>query len=158
MANQMRFNDECNKVAEAGRKAYGQEEFDNRIKDLMRLVTPGDEMSGNAYMTMISAAMKSGKPEEVIHQLGGDLKTAQRIMSLDPMSMAVELTKIATGAVNTDISHAPRPIKPVTTKTSSLTDIDPSDPTRADNLSAAEWHKRRNAQIEGKTNRGARFR
>ena len=149
IAANARFNDDCNQTVDAGRKQF--QDFDDKMRELGRVVTPGDPESVGAYVTLINAALKTGEAARVIHQLGSDLSTAQRLMQLDPMSMAVEVTKIAAGASKgNEISAAPKPITPVGGRGNNIHEISADDPNAADKLSTKEWMVRRIADVAKK--------
>lgn len=141
LAAQAAFNAEANGVVEKGRGEFT--DFDERVTELRKLQDPTSQV---AYENMIRAAIETGEGPKLIHALGGDLNEASRIMGLSPTKMAVELTKIAVG-VPGKLSAVPKPITPVGGRTAPHTTIDPTDPTRADNLSTAEWMARRQAQL-----------
>ena len=72
----------------------------------------GDAISGlNAVGVMspalVEAASATGAPVDVLHALGSDLAEAQRIASLHPVQMGVELAKLATKSA---AKPAPKPI------------------------------------------------
>lgn len=143
------FNKACADAATAGRETFGAEEFDARLKQFQQVVDPTDQNQVIAYNTFLAAAIETGAAPKLIHALGGDLEEAERILSLPPVRMAVELTKLANKDV-TEVSGAPKPIRPVASGSGvAHTSISPDDASRSDQLSTAEWMKRRNAQVEG---------
>jgi hypothetical protein len=101
------------------------------------------------YNTMIQAALDVGTPEEaskVLHAIAGDLNYASKVLEMTPTKMASELTKLATGQVKVP-SEAPKPIVPLGRRGESHEQVDPTDKDRADNLSTAEWMRRREVQV-----------
>ena len=145
------FNKACGEAAAAGKAQFP--DFDQRLGELIRLVDPADPASASAYNEFLVAALETGKAPEIIHALGGDLNEAARILSLPPIKRAVELTRLAekepAGAPD-----LPKPIKAIGgNKGATHTSIDPTDPTRADNLSTAAWMERRNAQLRERSAR-----
>lgn len=140
------FNRMCKETATAGRQAFP--DFDTRITALREAFAGGQEDMRQqiVYNQFVAAALETGQAPQLLHQLGGDLDEAARIMSLPPIKMAVELTKLAGRAPDTSTTRAPKPIVPVGSKGSAHTQIAPDDPDRADNLPTAEWMKRRNEQ------------
>jgi hypothetical protein len=139
------FNRMCNEAAGAGRLAFP--DFDTKLNEMKRLAEGGDANTVSAYNTMIAAALETGDAPKVIHYLGGNLNEASRIMSMPPMKMAVELTKIATGAART-FSQLPKPITPIGSRGGQHEEIDPADAERSDRLATATWMERREAQVK----------
>jgi len=158
-AVQQNFQDRCNDAATQGRELYP--DFNDRVSSLLRLVNRGDPVSEGAYANLISAALETGRAPELVHRLGSDLNEADRFLSMSPTKMAVELTKLAAGLPERRSANrqspvdeqdgqqtgAPPPIRPVGGRGVSHQAIDPSDPDRSDNLSTAEFMRRREMQI-----------
>lgn len=145
MAAQQEFTRRCNETAEAGRRAYGN--FDQRVQRLTGLVDANDTQQVQQYNSFLTACMETGQASRLIYELGGDLNEASRIMALNPVKMAVELTKLSTRA-GTEASNAPRPLQPVASASqSNRTVIAPDDPEGADTISTEEWMRRREEQI-----------
>lgn len=141
------FNQACNDVAQKGKLAFP--DFDARVGQLKQLVSDWkDPAQFVPYNQFVAAAIETGDGEKILHALGGDLDEAARIMSLPPIKMAVELTRLASGEGKVEISKAPKPITPIAQRGTQHSQIDPTDVERADKLSTAEWMKRRNEQIE----------
>jgi hypothetical protein len=152
LASQQEFNRRCNEVAEAGRRVYNN--FDQRVQRLTGLVDGNDPGQVSQYNAFLSAAMETGQATRLIYDLGGDLNEASRIMALDPVKMAVELTRLSARATTTDQTGAPRPITPLTTGAQGQrAAIQPDDPDSADNLSTEEWMRRREEQIASRRQR-----
>lgn len=150
------FNKACNDAAAAGRKDFGEAEFNSRVGSLTKLVDKDDLSSIGAYNQFLAAALETGEASKLIFELGGDLNLAEKIMSLPPLKMAVELTKLASRkAEGEEISSAPKPIRPVN-GSAPHSAISASDTERADKLSTAEWMKRREAEVAGRSGNGAR--
>lgn len=149
------FNRQCEEARKAGDKAFP--DFGTKVKALVdSQVDRTDAASVQSYNSFLSAALETGEAPALIHQLGGNLEEAARILALSPVKMAVELTKLAakvsqaseeTKTSDNALSGAPRPITPVGGRAAAHTQIDPTDPARADALSTAEWMRRRNAQV-----------
>jgi len=101
------FNDACNRVFEAGQKEEGQA-FSGKVGALRETFSmdPG-------YRTLIEATTQLPDGHKLLSHLGGDLQEASRIMSLPPVAMAFELSRIATEIKSPAISSAPPPIKPI---------------------------------------------
>ena len=150
LAANQEFNRRCNEAAEAGRRAFG--DFDSRVSKLVGLVDNNDPQSVGVYNAFLNAGLETGEDSRIIHTLGGDLNEASRILSLNPVRMAVELTRLAAKPVQ-ELSQTPRPINPAATNAQAArTSTSPDDPG-SDQLSTEEWMRRRNEQI---TARGVR--
>lgn len=155
------FNNNCNAALAAGRAAFPTE-FDQRLGGLLQLVDQTDRASLAAYQGFLAAAIKAGSPEKIIHELGGDLNEAMRVMSLGPIDMAIELAKrsvrlSAPAAPAAETKVPAPPSQSVGGKGSANESIDPSDPARAGSLPSAEWHKRRQAQLAARAAAGRRY-
>ncbi len=140
------FNRACEGAAAAGREQYGQTEFATRVNELRKLADPNDPVSMATYNGFLAAALETGEAPKLIYALGSDLNEANRILSLPPLKMAVELTKLA-AKPEQQISKAAKPIQPLNGRGVTHEAIDPADTSRADNLSTKAWMERRNAQI-----------
>jgi hypothetical protein len=144
------FNRRCNEIAEIGRRTYA--DFDAQVEKLVGLVDPNDPQGVQAYNGFLNAAIETGEASKIIHALGGDLDEASRILSLNPVRMAVELTRMAAKPV-TELSRAPRPINPASTSAQNMrTSMSPDDPG-SDQMSTAEWMRRREEQLQGRNTR-----
>ena len=143
------FNERCNAAAKAGQEEFGTSEFNSRIAELTKLIDKTDPKSGAAYNQLLEAALETGNAPEILFNLGADLDKAEQLMSMSPVKMAVELTKMAAKPPK-EISDAPKPITPVSRRSNSATQIDPDDKEKADSLSTAAWMARREAQIKDK--------
>lgn len=140
------FNDACNAVATQGREAYGEAEFNGRVAELVKLRDVNDPTSVANYNSFLAAAIETGQAPKLIDMLGRDLNEAARVLALPPVRMGIELARLAERDPE-EISKAPKPIKPVGARSAAHTEIDPTDPSRAGQLSTAEWMRRREAQI-----------
>jgi len=148
-ANQ-EFNRRCNEVAEVGRRAYP--DFDLQVSRLVGLVDQNDPQGVQGYNAFLNAALETGEASKIIHALGGDLNEASRILSLNPVRMAVELTRLAARPM-TELSGAPRPMNPAATAAQAQrTSISPDDPG-SDQISTAEWMRQREAQLAARNTR-----
>jgi hypothetical protein len=146
LAATAKFNSDCDAAAQIGRKEFP--DFEARIGELRRLVTPGDPTSSAAQVALVQAALQTGEAHRVLHRLGGDLNEAARIMALPPMAMAVEIAKVALRDPVIVDPPLPKPITPVGARGAPHTEISPDDPERGEKLSIADWMARRNAQVE----------
>jgi hypothetical protein len=146
-AAQMAFNEACNTVATQGREAF--QDFDSSVKNLKGLVDTTSASETAAYNSFLFAAIETGEAPKLLYELGKDPDEAMRIMSLPSVKMGIELAKRALGAgASQNVSNALKPITPVgRTGRTATVEIAPSDPTRADNLSTAEWMARREKEV-----------
>src|SRR5215467_9688737 len=146
------FTRRCNEVAEAGRKVYNN--FDQRVQRLVGLVDGNDQQQVQAYNNFLSAAMETGQATRLIYDLGGDLNEASRIMAMEPVKMAVELTRLSARVTTTDQTGAPRPLTPISSGVQGQrASIQPDDPDSADNLSTEDWMARREEQVASRRQR-----
>jgi hypothetical protein len=116
------------------------------VDELRKLADPNDPISMATYNGFLAAALETGEAPKLIYALGSDLNEANRILSLPPLKMAVELTKLA-AKPEQQISKASKPITPLNGRGVAHEAVDPTDPTRADALSTKAWMERRNAQL-----------
>lgn len=147
-----RFNQQCLEVVNQGKSQF--QDFDSRVEQLKRVVDPGDQVSAAAYSNLIAAAIETGEGAKIIHQLGGDLNEASRLMALSPVKLGIELARMAAKEPEQTTS-APRPIRNLGSA-AQHTSISPSDPSRQKNLSTAEWMKRREAEVAERRQAGRR--
>lgn len=131
LAAEQAFNQECNRIYEAGVKAFS--DFDDAIQNF--------RMLGGLTPPMIEAAAATDMPEKVLYELGSNPDEAERIIKMTPTRMGVELAKLAQklSAPKPAVSKAPPPIKPV--DGAGKGEKDP------DKMSDAEWMEWRNKQI-----------
>jgi hypothetical protein len=147
LAANQEFNRRCNEVADAGRRVY--QDFDLRVSKLVGLVDSNDPQGLMGYNAFLSAALETGEASKIIHALGGDLNEASRILSLSPLRMAVELTRMAARPVS-ELSQTPRPLNPAATAAQAgRMSTSPDDPG-SDAISTEEWMRRREEQIRNR--------
>lgn len=146
LANIQDFNRRCDEAALAGRSAFGESEFNGRIANLQKLVDNTDPSSVKAYNDLLMAALETGEAPRVLFDLGADLNEAQKVLSMTPTKMAVEMTRKAAMPPGT-VSNAPKPITPIPSRGAANERISPDDPDRSDHLSTAEWMRRREEQL-----------
>jgi len=150
LAATQEFNRRCNEVAESGRRQYA--DFDAQIGKLVGLVDASDPAATQNYNGFLNAALETGEAPKILHALGSDLNEASRVLSLNPIRMAVELTRLAARPV-AELSGAPRPINPAATSAQAQrTSTSPDDPG-SDNMSTEEWMRRREEQLAGRNTR-----
>lgn len=158
------WNKRCNEAVEKGQKEFP--DFDTQLANLQTLLDKTDEGSQKQFTSLIASALETGEAPTLIHKLGGDLNLAYKLMRMNPTQQAVEMTKLsfetkaalkaALGA-DSDADDAPdpnaltrvlpKPVIPIGNRAGQHTAISPSDPSRAKNLSSAEWHARRTAEV-----------
>jgi hypothetical protein len=149
LAANQEFNRRCNDVAEAGRRVYP--DFDLQVSRLVGLVDNNDPHGVATYNAFLNAALETGEASKIIHALGGDLNEASRILSLSPLKMAVELTRMASRPIH-ELSQAPRPLNPAATAAQAArTSTSPDDPG-SDHMSTQEWMRRREEQVAAARN------
>ena len=145
-AAQRVFDEKCIAAVELGRASY--KDFDDRVKELQStIIDPSDSTTSQKYVNFIDALLETGEAHKLIYELGSDPEEVERIVKLSPVKQGIELAKLAS-KVPEPVSNAPRPITPIGSRSASHVKIDPNDPSRADNLSTAEWMARRAAQVE----------
>lgn len=117
MARQSAFNNACNAVADAGAKEF-KDTWATALSNLSMVGATGEGSNPDFLETAIE--LKS--PEKVLHYLGTNLDQAQRIVSLPPKKMALEMARLeatlnapvaALQPIVPPVSNAPQPIIPV---------------------------------------------
>jgi hypothetical protein len=145
LAAEADFNKSCNEVFAKGKAEF--KDFDKKVGAFGQLTSGHtDPVAFGNYMNLVSASLELGDDSaKVLYALGSDMDEAARVMSLPPIKMGVELTRIAS-RLNTGkpISSAPAPIRPVRGAAKAEPRLD--DP----NLSTAEWVALRNKQLAEK--------
>ena len=126
---EQRFAEQCNKVYSDGKAAFP--DFDQAVANLQMLGVNRD---------FLELATSSDAGAKLLHHLGTDLDETARLLTLPPVQMARELTrleiKLAQPAPPPPVSKAPAPITPL--GSSALNDV--GDPSR---MSDAEWYAQR---------------
>ena len=145
LARQADFNARANAAAAEGRKAFP--DFDARVKELSKIVDWNNPVERQNYNDFVEAALETGEASKIIYELGGDLNEAMRVLALPPTKRTIELAQRAIGQ-DPGPSSLPKPMTPVSGKNAGPSEIDPTDAVRADKLSSAEWHRRRQQQID----------
>ena len=149
-ANQ-RFADAC-MTADAQGVAAFPETWRQRVESLKRIAGSDAEAQRN-YNDLINTAIETGSGPALIHELGGNLDEAMRLLTLPPVKRGMELQKKAAAVIAPEASagratSAPRPITPVGSRGPSHTQIAPDDPEAADRLDIDTWMARRTTQIK----------
>ena len=129
MVADQRFNEQCNRIYTDGKAAFP--DFDQAVANLQML---------GANRDFLELATSSDAGAKMLHHLGTDLDETARLMSLPPVQMARELTrlefKLSQPAAPKPVSKAPAPITPLGSSASN----DVGDPAR---MSDAEWFAQR---------------
>jgi len=128
MVAEQRFAEQCNKVYSEGKAAIPG--FDQSVANLQMLGVNRD------FLDLVTSSDAGAK---LLHHLGTDLDETARILTLPPVQMARELTrleiKLGQPAPPPPVSKAPAPITPLGSSASN--DV---DPTR---MSDSEWFAHR---------------
>ena len=132
------FNEACNSTYTKGKEAFA--DFDTAVKSHQML---GEMGSRKDYLEAINS-LPNGP--QVYHHLAKNLDNAASVLSLSPVKMALELTKISEKLSKpAPVSKAPAPIKPIGGGGSHE-----SDPSK---MSTAEWIKWRDKQVAEESKR-----
>lgn len=141
-----RFNEKCNAIADAGTKAYG-DAFEDSLANLRAL---SDD--GQIPMTLLNAAMASDDPSKVLHELGADLKEAQRVLSLSPVEQIAVAVK--RGIKQAAVAPAPKPRPKVPAPIDPISgDGGGGDEGLGDNVDSETWLRNREKQLKEKQER-----
>lgn len=127
------FNQACDKTFEVGSTEFP--DFQHAVNTLKAMGT----MQPETVQVVLDAA--GDNAHKVLYQLGKNPEEAERIFSLSPVKMAVELSKLgasAPGKQPPPLSKAPDPIKPI----SGNAVVTPDD----GKLSDDEWWRRYNSR------------
>ena len=103
---QAKFDEDCNRVAAAGKEAYP--DFDAALNNL--------QLAGVMSPENVQALIATGDGHRLIYELGNDPAEAARIFSMPPRLAAIEIGKRSatkTPAKAAPVSKAPAPIKPL---------------------------------------------
>lgn len=139
------WDDQCNAVARKGKEQFT--DFDSRLWEIKRVVDANDPKEVAQYNTMLAAAIETGRAPELLHELGGDLSEARRLMALPPMKLAVELAQRAAKIEAVpEPSKLDKPIKPVGSGGVHYEGIAPDDAQRGTKLPIAIWMEQREKQ------------
>lgn len=146
------FTKQCDNEAKAGMELYGANEFKERLGNLLQLIDQDNVEEATNYYRFLNAALETGKAKDIIFQLGDDLEEAEKIFSMNDVKMGVKLARMADSIeapAPETVSGAAKPITTVGGRSGDRNPIDPAD-ARGDQLSTAEWMKRRNAQVDAR--------
>ncbi len=140
------FDRKCEAVVSQGRAEFP--DFNDKVKTLLQLKEGSEERYGN----FIAAMLETDKAASLIHSLADDLNEAEKIMNMSPVKQGIALARLA-DKVPAPVSELPKPITPIGQKAPSHQAIEPTDTERADNLSTAEWMRRREEQVRARGRR-----
>jgi hypothetical protein len=107
LIQQEKFDDACNKVFDAGKGEFGNE-WDSSLRTF--------QMLGGASPEFLEAVTAMDAGHKVLHHLGQNPEVAERLLSLPPLRMALELARLESTvgqAKPKPVSNAPAPINPI---------------------------------------------
>ncbi|RQZ17241.1 hypothetical protein DIE15_12265 [Burkholderia sp. Bp9031] len=103
---QEKFDTACNRVFDAGKTEFP--DWDTSLRTF--------QMLGGASQDFLEAVTSMDSGHKVLHHLGQNPEEAERLLSLPPLRMALELARLETTvgqAKPAPVSKAPAPISPV---------------------------------------------
>lgn len=106
LIQQEKFDADCNKVFDAGKTEFP--DWDSSLRTF--------QMLGGAPAEFLEAVTAMDGGHKVLHHLGQNPEEAERLLSLPPLRMALELARLETKvgqATPKPVSNAPAPITPV---------------------------------------------
>ena len=119
-----RFNEQCNNIAEKGKRDFPT--FDGALANLRAVGALGD----NANPAFLHAVAELPEAHKLLHHLGNNPDEAARINALPPLKMAIELAKIETeisAPKVKPVSKAPAPIIPINASGGNTSDLSSPD-------------------------------
>lgn len=133
LIQQEKFDEACNSVFDAGKKEFSAE-WDSSLRTF--------QMLGGAPAEFLEAITSMDHGHKVLHALGQEPETAERVLSLPPLRMALELARLeakvgASAPTPKPVSKAPAPITPVGGKSAP---VEPSE--FASTAEYIAWKKR----------------
>jgi hypothetical protein len=124
------WNAKCNDVEDKGSKAFGTKWAEAKAN----LAILDDE--GRIPMDLLSTALETDNPAQVLFELGADLDKATELMAMTPLKRAIAMDRLAQKKPpERQRSQAPAPIDPITGRGGGN-----DSPTDRD--SDAEWHRK----------------
>lgn len=106
LIQQEKFDDACNKVFDAGKTEFP--DWDSSLRTF--------QMLGGASPEFLEAVTAMDAGHKVLHHLGQHPEVAERLLSLPPLRMALELARLESTvgqAKPKPVSNAPAPINPI---------------------------------------------
>lgn len=141
-ANQ-RFADKTTEIYNSGKTKF-KDDFDTSLRGLQN-VGFGQNL---ASRSLVEAAIETGSPDEVLHELGKDLTTAGQVLQLNPTQMGVRLAAIAQ-----KLKEKPKVSnlsEPVPTRVGGTGATTAGSLYETDKLSIDEWMAKRNKEARKK--------
>ena len=136
-AEQLRFNEKCNELAQKG---------DAKYPDFTKVIADVNTKLGTLNRDFLEATFETDDPIEVLYALGKDLNKANEILSLPPIKQAVAIAryadKLLAPKAKPTVSKAPAPIEPVVGR-GGKAEPNLDDP----DLPMAEWMSLRKKQL-----------
>ena len=138
------FNTRCNAVEDAG-VALGEDRWKAAKRNLALL---DDE--GRIPFELLSVALETEKPEQVLLTLGEDPDRAAELLKMTPTKRALEIAKMTTPKAAPEPtppprSEAPDPVEPIRGRGAA-----PDRDAPSDQDDDATWLKKRNADLQRK--------
>ncbi|CAD6548670.1 hypothetical protein LMG28727_04873 [Paraburkholderia kirstenboschensis] len=107
LIQQEKFDEACNKVFDAGKTEFASD-WDSSLRTF--------QMLGGASPEFLEAVTAMDAGHKVLHHLGQNPEVAERLLSLPPLRMALELARLESTvgqAKPKPVSNAPAPINPI---------------------------------------------
>jgi len=139
------FNARCNAVEDAG-LALGEDRWKSAKRNLGLL---DDE--GRIPYEILSVALETDKPEQVLLALGEDPDRAAELLRMTPTKRALEIAKMSTASKTPSAptppprSEAPDPVEPIRGRGAA-----PDRDAPSDQDDDATWLRKRNADLQRK--------
>jgi hypothetical protein len=115
LVREQQFTAACNAAYEKGKTAHA--DFDDAVGVLRNV--------GVMTQPFIEAALETGMAPEILYHLGQNPDAADRLRSLSPVKLGVEMAKLSTSlAKPKPVSAAPAPIKPVDSSARPVVDLE----------------------------------
>lgn len=137
-----KFNNECDKIAENGKKEFA--DFDNAVGILNQV---GLIDAPDKPQTFLDVATTLDNPHKIMHYLGSNPDEAARLRHMEPVRLAQELTRLEyklNQPKPVSVSNAPAPIKTISGVAKGETDIYDK------NIPMDEWVEARRKQRAAK--------
>lgn len=145
---QRAYDQDCANLVSEGKKAYGEEEFDKKVKQLATLFDSTNKEAAKRFTTLVQATIDSGEGPKLVYLLGDDTAEAAKIMTMSPGKMAAALMKLSQKEPPQELSGAPKPIVPIGSRGQRHEDIKASDRDNSSKLTTEAWMARRNVEVE----------
>jgi hypothetical protein len=147
-AAEAEFTRQCNAVADAGDKIFGEDAFGESL-DNLRLLTD----DGQIPIALLNAALASDTPEQALYELGKNPENAERLLKMAPERRIAEVVKLgmkkATPAPK-QRSQTPPPPKNLDGRGGAA-----DDAGLGDDVDGETWLRNRNKQVQANRLRAA---